>query len=461
MLLTKLRSDQREARGKALKYPGFAIFGQQRTGKTLISLAVADKRKPDVIVIVCPKKALRVWRDQIKEHLKIDWPCERVIVHYEGMCRAAKDRRWWRKRFRDTWADKTILIIVDEGHRIKGRGSLQSTMIRSIGKMSTWRLLLTGTPVDKIPQDAWALYDFIMPGVMEDTWEEYSDRFLITKTGKGKGTGPKSFYKKIVGLRNKKRFKRIFQRYSYRITLREAQRRSGRRPYRVRRRFARFDLKDSSRRVYNELLTELKTEVRKKKVSTPLVVTLVQKLQQIAGGYLIHTEQVFDGEGFPVLKGNGKPKIIKSIIPVGREKLVRLLKFVKRYPKHKKLVICVQYTHEIERIGRQLEKIGRSWKRLAGGESFNGEFDTDTILMQIRSGEAVDLAEARTFFMYSWDYSTISHEQATFRILSMNSRLVDYIYLMANETVDEDIYGAVRAKGSLTRRVVDKYRKRR
>lgn len=458
MLLTKPRGDQGEACTRALAHAGFAVFCEQRVGKCLISLAVADARKPDILFIVCPKKAMRVWREQLQEHIKIDWPLEKFIVHYEALCRSAKDRRWWRKRFRTEFKGKKVLLVVDEGHRIKGRGSMQSRMLRSLGKEVDYRLLLTGTPVDKIREDAWAIFDFVHPGALGDTWEEFSDDYL--KIGKAKGKHGK-FYQTILGYRNSKRFRRIFHEYSYRVTLREAQRRAGRRPYLVRRRVVRFDLKPETRRVYNELETQLRTEVRKKKVSTPLVVTLVSKLQQLTGGFLIHTEQKFNRKGLPILTPRGKPKIVRTIIPVGREKLVELFKLVKAYPRHKKLVICVQYRHEIERIGRQMEKLGRSWKRLAGGETFDGRFDTDCILMQIRSGEAVDLARAKTFIMYSWDYSNISHEQAKFRILSFKSRRVNYIYLMANESVDEQIYEAVRKKRSMTRLVIDKYRRRR
>lgn len=395
----------------------------------------------------------------MREHIKFDWPCTKILIHYEGLCRAAKDRRYWRKQFREKWADLKVMMVVDEGHRIKGRGSMQSTMIRSVGKMSDYRLLLTGTPVDKVMEDSWAIFDFVEPGALGDTWDEFADEYLEFKKELNKKQG--RFYKVIVGYRHTKRLARIIGRYSYRVTLREAQKRGGQRPYMVRRRVVRFDLKPESRRVYNELLTELETEVNRKKVSTPLVVTLVSKLQQLTGGFLIHEEQVYDKDDLPVLTPRGAPKFFRTIIPVGREKLLELVKLIKRLPRGKKFVVCVQYRHEIEKIGRQVERLGRSWKTLAGGADFDGKFDTDCIIMQIRSGEAVDLSAARKFFMYSWNHSNIAHEQARFRILSFKSRIVDYIYLMANDTVDEQIYQAVRHKKRLARLVIDKYRRRR
>jgi SNF2 domain-containing protein len=442
-----------------LAHPGFALLPEQRVGKCLIALSVADARKPDVLVIVCPKKAIRVWREQMREHIRFDWKCQKAIVHYEAMCRSPKDRRWWRKRFRETWADQTVMIVVDEGHRIKGRGSMQSQMLRSVGKVSEFRLLLTGTPVDKVFEDSWAIMDFVEPGALGDTWDEFADEYLKFDTKKNEKQ--QRFYKVITGYRNTKRLSRIIGEYSYRVTLKEAQKLSGLRPYLVKRRVVRFDLKADTRRVYNELETELETEVNRKKVSTPLVVTLVSKLQQLTGGFLIHKEQIFDRGGLPVLTPRGKPKFFKSIIPVGREKLLELVKVVKRFPKGKRFVVCVQYTHEVDIIGRQLERLGRSWKRLDGQEYFDGTFETDAIVMQVKSGEAVDLAKAQTFIMYSWNHSNIAHEQAKFRVLSFKSKVVEYIYLMANESVDEQIYQAVRRKKNLTRLVIDRYRRRR
>lgn len=465
MILTELRPHQGEAVEAALPFDGFALFPEQRTGKCLISLALVDKRKPDVVVVVCPKKALRVWREQFKEHLKVDWDLQKVIIHYEGMCRSPKDRRFWRKKFKEKWEGKSIFLIVDEGHRIKGKGSLQSTMIRSLGRMSKYRLLLTGTPVDKVREDAWAIMDFVHPGALEWTWDEFSDMYLkiekVRTKNQDKGKPWADWRKKVVGYRNSKRFKRIFHRYFYRVTLRGAQKLAGRRPYRVRRRVVKFELKPSTRKVYNELETQLEAEVGRRRVRTPMVVTLVSKLQQLAGGYLIHTEPEYDSEDLPVLTSRGRPKINRTIIPVGREKLVRLVELIKGYPKRKKLVICFRFRHEIEAVARQLELLGRSWKRIAGGDYFDGEFDADTILIQIKSGEAIDLSAAKVFIMYSWDYSNISHEQVKFRVLSFKTELVDYIYLIANETIDETLYRVVKLKKKMTSAVIDKYRRRK
>ena len=459
MLKTEIRPYQLKHVQKALRYPGFGFFGEQRSGKTLPSLAVVDQRKPDILVIVCPLKAIKVWRKQIKEHLQIDWKCTIYTVHYEAFSRSKQDRARWRRYYRK-WRDqgKTVFTIVDEAHRIKKRGSYQSRMVRSITPYSTWRLALTGTPIAQGREDAWAIFDFIMPGVLGERYDAFENEYLEMGTRRGKGGRE---YRAIQGYKNDEKFNEIFHRYSARITLREAQREAGRAAYRVRKRVVKVELTPGTRRIYNELSEKLETVVRRRKVNTPMVLTLVSKLQQIVGGYIIHTETLRDEEGLPILTSRGNPKKSKTIIPIGREKIVELVRLLEEYPRRKKLVICVQYRHEIDRIARRLERLGRTYKILAGGIPFDGIFDVDTVILQIRSGEAVDLGDADTYIFYSWNYSYINFEQSRFRILKFTSRQANYIFLVGKDTVDEDIYEAVVQKKNLAELICDKYRRKR
>ena len=72
MLKKTLRWFQDEAVAKALPHPGFMLFMEQRTGKTLTSLALVQKRKPKFLFIVTVKRGVAVWKKEIKESLKID-----------------------------------------------------------------------------------------------------------------------------------------------------------------------------------------------------------------------------------------------------------------------------------------------------------------------------------------------------------------------------------------------------
>lgn len=450
MIRTELRKNQRVAVATALEYDGYAFFGQQRTGKSLPALAVADARKPDILFIVCPKGAIKTWRKQIKEHLQIDWPCEEFIIHYQALCRNAKDRAWYRKKFRHEWADKTVHLIVDEAHRCKKFGSMQSRTVRSLADMSTWQLILSGTPQDKY-EDYYAQFEIIQPGVLGVEPEDFQETFLEMGGFKNK---------QVVGYRNVDRLKRIIQKYSHRITLKDAQREAGRKPYLLKRQIIKFPLEPESRRIYDELDQFLTSMVNKKRVKLRLAITLAQKLQQIAGGYLIYKEPLYEEDGTPQLTAKGKPKYFEEVLEVGLEKMHKLeeLLTMNSLFRQEKFVVCANYTHELDAIASCLGKLGFTYKRVDGQNAFDGVFDTDCVLLQVRSGEAIDLAAAKTYVFFSWNWSFINYEQAMFRVLKFTSRLVRYFYLIAEHTVDEEIYEAVMTKQKFSKIVIDNRR---
>ena len=373
MLKTTLRGYQREAVRKALRYSGFAFFPEQRTGKCLCSIAIIDEVKPDVVFIICPKKALRVWSDELAKHLEMDWNCYVRYVHYEASAHVAKDRRRY-YRLADKWKrqGRSIMVICDEVHRIKKRGSSQSRFVRTIGKRATYRLALTGTPIAQGHKDAWAVFNFIQPEVF-GKWEDFQDQFLKCKTFQNRQKGTE--YTKIVGIKNEEEFLEIFHTYSYRITLAEAKRSEGGKGAKIKSSKVWFDLKRSSRRVYGELEEDLESVVRGHKVSTPLVLTLGMKLQQIAGGYIIQDTRI-----------PGQRKKKRRIHTLGEEKLAALKKLLDRPKlKNRHLVICCRFKHEIERIGIALTaRRGVSWKIISGGHEYNGEFDVDVIILQVQ-----------------------------------------------------------------------------
>ena len=50
MIKTELRNYQQEAVEAAQGFDGFALFTEQRTGKTLVSLTLVDQKKPDILL---------------------------------------------------------------------------------------------------------------------------------------------------------------------------------------------------------------------------------------------------------------------------------------------------------------------------------------------------------------------------------------------------------------------------
>ncbi len=444
MLLTELRPYQREAVDAALQYDGFALFPEQRTGKCLIALAIVDHYKPDAIVIVSPKKALLTWETEIEKHLDQDWDGEFFLVTYQEPVKNLRLRKEYYK-----WAAKfkgNLMVIADEAHMIKKPGSAQSRFVRTIGKRAKWRLALTGTPADKGYEQYWALYDFIQNKEAFGTFEEFKSRYVVYDE-KERKDGRK--YKVISGYQRGPELLEIIHRFSYRITFNEARVAMGKRPVRIRKKKVYFKLFKKTRRLYRELEEDLEVTIGGLTIEAPLPITMIQKLQQVCGGFLLHQERI-----------PGKKKKVRIVVPIGDEKLICLMEVLSGLGKKHKVVICARFTHEIEAIREQLTAFKWTHKEISGTSEWDGKFNKDVVVLQVKSGVGFDLSESNTYIFYSWDHSYITFEQSRFRIMNMeDTEQVNYYFLMAKETIEDEYYQAVARKKDFAKLVLDRYPK--
>jgi len=448
MIRTELRPYQSEAVAAALPHDGFAFFPEQRTGKCLISLAVVDERKPEVLVIVCPKKAVATWEEQIEEHLDNDWDCDIYIVTYQEPVKNLKLRQQWYKWSLEWVRDGgTLMVIADEAHFIKKPGTAQSRFVRTLGKRAQWRLALTGTPADQGFEQYWAVFDFILHKQVFGIYASFKERYCVYETVERKD-GRK--YPVLVGYNHEEELLDIIHQYSYRITFNEARVAMGKEPVRIRRKKVYFDLNRKSRHIYKTLKEDLEIVIDDLEVNVPLPVTLTQKLQQVCGGFLLHQERI-----------PGQRKRLRTVIPVGTEKLTRLMELLSGFGQEK-VVICCRFTHEIEAIAEEFDAFNWTYKIISGAHEWDMKFDVDFVILQVKSGLGFDLSKANTYVFYSWDHSHITFEQARFRIMSMEyTDWVKYFFLMARDTIEDEYYEAVAKKKDFATLVLDKHRKKK
>lgn len=460
---TELKSYRAEARDKAIAEMevggGFLLINEQRTGKTQIALAIAEHfrtKAPNCLLIVCPKAAIKVWEEAVAEEYKRGTFAEIIITNYEQI---AINRIAWYK-----WADKIknrFIVIADEVHMIKDRGSKRSGALRTLAKRARYKLGLTGTPIEKSLVDCWPLFDFINPKI----FGPYDDQ-IDKKTKKVKKIGFDTRYviwggfrnHEIVGYQNEKEFKKIFHKHSYRITLNEAKERDGKPPVILHYQRALFELSGRTRKIYDELQEKLYAEIDKKKIKVKNVLACITKLQQITGGFLRETWL----EEVPTKK-RGRFRLVKRFKdhPIGDEKIEKLHEKLRSLRPNSKFIIICRYLWEIETLYAWLLKHGYQIDIVRGGMPYVGKIRGDGLLLQIASGVAVDMSEADTIFFYSTDYSSIKFEQARFRILAYDKdRTGRYVFLLAKNTVDELIYEAISQKKKLADLVIDKYRHR-
>lgn len=435
MLLTPPRSEsQSKAVELALQFDGFLLFHEQRVGKTWIALSVVDKRKPKNLIIFCRVIGKREWEKQLKEHLKITWDMEVQIFSHDAFSRA-KAKKQLRKYLKTVKRDETM-VIIDEIHRIKRRGSKTSMALRQISKRyAKYRLGLTGTPMNgKQLENLWALMDFADPSVF-GTFDSFANRFL--QLGGFRGV-------QVIGYRNQGILQKLLASRSHRVTLQES--RKDKYLVQVSPRYCELD--EPTWDAYRSLEGGLTFELCRRKIRLSHLNTHITKCQQLAGGFLIRDR---DEEGDKLEK--------REILPVHTQKLDLLRRIVKTHSTEK-LVITAKFKHELRAIKKLCRTLGRTTKTVMGGMPYDGNFDVDIVIIQSHSGISIDLSEASIAIFYSMDYSFIVNAQMRSRTLSFTKKFVRYYYLMARGTVDEDIYEAWRTNRKVSDVILDNWRAR-
>lgn len=460
---TELKSYRLEARNKAVAVMedsgGFLLFNEQRTGKTDIALSIAEhfaKRAPSLLII-CPKGAFKVWQAALdNEKFVEESPFKEIHIVNHEQIRA--NHLWWYK-WRDQRRGKFI-VINDEIHKIKDRGSSQSMRIRTLARGAAYKLGLTGTPIEQSLEDAWPLFNFINPDIFGPFDNKLSkDRKRVVSLGfDGKYLIREKRFNKVVGYQNEEEFKKIFHKYSYRITLDDAKRRDGKVPPILKYSKLYCELSQKNRKIYDQVRDELVAIVNKKKVKIKNLLAAVTKMQQITGGFFRETWL----EEKKVKKGK---KVVTKVIPchrdypIGHEKLELLHTRLRSMQAGTKFIIICRHVYEIETIHSFLFRLGYRIQVVRGGLPYSGKVTGDGVIMQIASACAVDMSEADKMFIYSSDYSYIKFEQARFRILSYAKGTgSSYEFLLAKDTVDEVIYEAISNKKELSELIIDRYR---
>lgn len=442
----QLHPDQAEGVRRALApgITGFLLFCEQRVGKTPMACKIIEKRRPKRLLIVCPKIAIDVWEAHL---VQFDIPSEVKIVNFEQLSRQKKKLRKW----------KPDMVVGDEIHRVKGRSSQQSRALRLISNDRTclYRLGLTGTPIESKIEDAWAQFDFADRRVF-GPWSSkpnsgvvgFKDRYLIYGGFRGK---------KVVGVKNRAEYERKFHSISYRVRLEDVKEvkteiapdnlvtfdlQESAPHYRSMEKAFMVELVNSRRWVRVKKVNPRTGEVhfvkrRKHKIIAPLVITQAMKLHQLAGGFIMDEE--------------------KNTHRVGDEKLTAFGCLMLSIPNP--LVIFVRFIPELKRIEALCRALGRTVKTVWGKNKYDGVFDTDVIIVQIRSGIAIDLARAEDAVFYSWNHSFIDYSQALFRIRSRTSKRASYHFMIARGTVDEQLYEAATTKKNFSKMIVDKFTK--
>lgn len=184
------------------------LLYEMRLGKTPTTIRRIVVRGQTIIVVICPKNALYVWRNHIlgrQGELCFDErDCEVRICHgsaterqFEWMDRRTCSVTWYITTYGSFMRDlESILkyipiphaVVLDECKRIRNYKSLGFKAVKRYTKPSSVDVhFLEGTPTNKGPKDFWTMLN-IIDGKRFGSYHTYTDYFYETVEGFFGGT---------------------------------------------------------------------------------------------------------------------------------------------------------------------------------------------------------------------------------------------------------------------------------
>jgi len=450
---------------------GYGLLYEMGCGKTLTAIAVMGALKQGGIIkkvlILAPTSVVKVWPEELESSLTIpyfvtaatgtknkrleairsinkrsDDDLNVLVINYESA---------WRDEIYEALQDYDAdMIICDESQRIKSVKAEQSKAMHRLGDMARYKMILTGTPVQKDITDLFSQYRFLDSSVFGTNFYAFRNKYA-NMGGFGN--------KQIIGVKNQAELVQKEHSIAYRVTKEECLDL----PEQT---FIKriVQLEDDAQRKYNELRRESYLELANGDgVTADTILTKLIRLQQLCGGFLT-TDQ---GDN-PVMVSNAK-----------LDALMELLEDV--IAEKKKAVVFARFTAEMRLIEAALKKANIDYEMIDGSvpldskttqtgeyvrsraervQRFQNDNKCKVFLAQIQTaGLGITLHAASIAIYYSLDWNYASYEQSTARIHRIGQKYpCTYINLVCEGTVDEKIIKALDKKENLARTIVDEWK---
>jgi len=340
---TKPYAHQVTALDRSMDRKEYAFFAEMGAGKSKMLIDTMSnlylRGEIDFALVIAPKGVYRNWTNkEIPDHFPDDVP-HRVIRWVSSPNKKQQDEmRSIRKGFdgltifvmnveafstikgkgAGEWMAKNLgprgLIGIDESTTIKNHKAKRTKALMKIGSGFKYRRIMTGSPITKEPMDIYAQAAFLGPRLLgHDSFYSFQGRYAITQR---RTMGAHSF-QQIVGYRNLDELTHKIDGFSYRVLKEDC-----------------LDLPDKTFTARYVTLTKEQRDMYNKlrqdgflmmddgeMVSTPQVITLMLRLQQVMSGHLMTD----DGElmTFP----SGRLEALKEVVAETSDKVVIFCRF--------------------------------------------------------------------------------------------------------------------------------------
>lgn len=471
------------------------------TGKSKVVVGLAEGWSCNVVLILCPAKAVDVWPTQFNGPLEVPdpqtLPCPVCDGGVEG-CPVCEGKGEWldetrtkilpyghavrdweilaldktkgtvkkRTQIADEayaragdehpvaivmnyeaailepfkkWAMKRKwdLVDLDESHKTKAPGGVTSRFCTSLGRRARKRLCNTGTPMPHSPLDIYAQYRFLDAAIFGTSHHRFKQHFAVMGGFEGK---------EVKGLQNQAELSEKFALLAYMCDADDVLDLPPAMP--PERRICTLG-KDATR-IYNELDQELIADVGAGVVTAQNALTRLLRLQQATSG---HTKTDED----------------ERIVVLGEEKKKLLWDVLADLSPSEPVVVFTRFKHDIRVVREVCAEQERRIGEVSGdaNDLVDAKFpkDKDLLAVQMQSGgTGVDLTRACYAIYYSVGFSLGDYLQSLKRIHRPGQTRASHFYHLVAEkeaekekdraTVDQVVYEALKAREDVVRKVL-------
>ena len=448
----------------------WALLWEQGTAKTkpIIDTAVCLHKvnKINSVIVVAPSGVERNWaRDEIPKHLPHIMEDEWLVQVFQTSKKLTKKHKIametlfdWRglsvlcisydaimtkegKALTDRLLNRRdCLMVLDEAHNIKSPGAKRTIHLLAKGKRAKYRRILTGTPVAQGPFDLYSQIKFTDQWFWKNkgihTFAEYKQKFgrWFTRGQCQQLHGYDPGYDKLLEYTNTNELAEWLTEISDRVekdTVLDLP------PKLYQKRY--FEMTKEQRVLYNTLRDEMMVEIGDHLITAELPIVRLLRHQQIACNYI------------PV--GDDEPvHLISEKNP--RLKLMEQIRDEINHP----CIVWARFRHDVDQL-----------MDLLGGDAvrYDGTVDDDQaernkkafqsgdakwfVGTQAKGGPGLTLTQAKTMVYYSNSFKLVDRLQSEDRAhrAGMDEHPVNYIDLVASDTVDEKIIENLRNKKNI------------
>jgi len=425
---------------------GAMIAAVMGTGKSAMTVYLCVEERFQLILILCPLRVVQVWRPQFEMHSTLPFlvvPLDDSLANVRAK-RGEAERRIklaqargvpvvivinydsaWRPPFAE-WAlqQKWDLVVADEIHRCKAPGGKASRYLARLGKAARFRLGLSGTPMPHSPLDVYGYFRFIDATIFGWSYNRFRQHFAVMGGFQNH---------QVVAYDNLDELNRKFYSVSFacgkdvldlppemHVTLT-------------------CQLGAEARRAYRSLQRNMMAELDAGEVTVANALVKLLRLQQITGGY-IRTD-----DGLDVQIDSAKMNLLRDVL--------------EDIDPHEPVIVFCRFHKDLEAVNRVADETGRRSLELSGRMDELKQWqagEAPVLAVQIDSGGVgVDLSRARYSVYYSLGFSLGSYEQSLARIHRPGqTRPVEYIHLLAQDTVDEQVMVALARRADVVNSVL-------